>query len=88
MLLEQSAAACRLARLQNDLYDRQCKPPSLQFAVELRLGKKSRRCLQNLVGSLQLLVLPFKLLQAFSIAGCHAGPLTMIRLMLTMSTAT
>src|SRR5690606_26218777 len=65
-----SARLCRSARPRTcpGMYRR--SPSGLQPAVELRLGEKSARQLQDLIGPAQLLVLAFELLHAL---GVRAG---------------
>src|SRR5262245_2482192 len=53
-------------------------PPSLRSAVELRLGEKSRRLAQDLVGAFQLQVLAFELLEAFSFRTRQPGAFALV----------
>jgi hypothetical protein len=50
-----------------------CRSARLQFAVELRLGEKSRRRAQDLIGAPEFLVLAFQLLQPFAFVTGHAA---------------
>ena len=61
------AAARRSARPRRPTGGRQCIPPSLRFVLELRLGEKGRRLVQDLVGPFQLTVLPFQRLEPLAL---------------------
>src|SRR5690606_5654212 len=76
----QSATARRSARPRNDRRARRCTPPSFLSAVELRLGKIRRCRPQNVVRSLEFLVLAPQLLELLGLGTGQTRSLPLVSL--------